>query len=89
MKLQTLLPLAGLVSGLITFAPGAAQAQQCKTTSDWQACFYSSGAYSIRMRDGNWLDGQCGSGVRRSPGFPYAVASQIHYNYCDVPLDLN
>ena len=90
MKLQNLLPLVSLVSGLIVAAPVAqANDVQCKQTSEWHACFTRSGSYSIRLRDGNGMEGQCGSGANRSNGFPFAIASQIHYNFCGTPLDVN
>lgn len=92
MKFQTLLPLVSLVSGLVAFAPApGAQASemQCKQTASWKACFFPSGAYMIRFSDGSGIDGQCGSGIRRSSEVPFAVASQIHYNFCGSPLEIN
>jgi hypothetical protein len=89
-KLQTLLPIASLVSGLIAFAPGAQAQQNCKYTTEWQACFYpSSGSYSIRFRDGSGIDGQCGDGIRRSSSVPFALASEVHYRFCGSPLQIN
>lgn len=46
------------------------------------------GSYSIRFSDGSYIDGQCGSGVRRSRSVPFAVADSLHRYACNEGLEL-